>query len=56
MFVKIAIGNGATDTVAERRAAPEVEVLETFPQLIGYDPKVFNYSCGSATWHPGSLR
>jgi carboxypeptidase D len=42
-LVKIAIGNAAIDTVAERRAAPVVEVLETFPQLIGYDPEVFNY-------------
>ncbi|KAJ7073243.1 alpha/beta-hydrolase [Mycena belliarum] len=42
-IAKIAIGDGsiASDEVFE--LLPTLSVLETFPQLIGYDPAVYNY-------------
>ncbi|KAK7025021.1 carboxypeptidase [Favolaschia claudopus] len=42
-IAKIAIGDGsiAEDEVFE--LLPTVSILETFPQLIGYDPEVYNY-------------
>jgi carboxypeptidase D len=42
-LVKIAIGDGAIGIGSEFTDAPVVEIIETFPQLIGYDSKVFNY-------------
>jgi carboxypeptidase D len=42
-LVKIAIGDGAIGIGTEFTDAPVVEIIETFPQLIGYDPEVFNY-------------
>jgi hypothetical protein len=42
-LVKIAIGDGAIGIGSEFTDAPVVEIIETFPQLIGYDPEVFNY-------------
>ncbi|KAJ7464615.1 alpha/beta-hydrolase [Mycena latifolia] len=42
-IAKVAIGDGsiASDEVFE--LLPTLSVLETYPQLIGYDPEVYNY-------------
>ncbi|KAJ7576927.1 alpha/beta-hydrolase, partial [Mycena floridula] len=40
---KIAIGDGAIGSLAVFEELPAVTVLETYPQLIGYDPLVFEY-------------
>ncbi|KAI5119135.1 hypothetical protein M0805_005741 [Coniferiporia weirii] len=40
---KIAIGNGAMGAEPEYEELPTLTVIETFPQLIGYDPDVYNY-------------
>jgi hypothetical protein len=42
-LVKIAIGDGAIDDYTEYTYAPVVQIIETFPQIIGYDSEVFNY-------------
>jgi hypothetical protein len=42
-LVKIAIGDGAIGAGAEFVDAPTVQIIETFPQIIGYDPEVFDY-------------
>ncbi|RPD60985.1 alpha/beta-hydrolase [Lentinus tigrinus ALCF2SS1-7] len=38
-----AIGNGVLGSEAVYFAVPTVTILETYPQLIGYDPAVFEY-------------
>ncbi|TBU63430.1 alpha/beta-hydrolase [Dichomitus squalens] len=40
---KIAIGNGFIGSYATNRETPVITLLESFPDLIGYDPDVFNY-------------
>ncbi|OJT10630.1 Carboxypeptidase sxa2 [Trametes pubescens] len=40
---KIAIGNPALGSVATIRDLPVVNILETYPAIIGYDQDVFNY-------------
>ncbi|EIW53478.1 alpha/beta-hydrolase [Trametes versicolor FP-101664 SS1] len=39
----IAIGNGVLGSVAAIRNLPVVNILETYPAIIGYDQDVFNY-------------
>ncbi|KAI0695231.1 Alpha/Beta hydrolase protein [Cytidiella melzeri] len=40
---KIAIGNGAMGSSAEFEILPTLSLIETYPQLIGYDPEVYQY-------------
>ncbi|KAL5537214.1 hypothetical protein ACEPAF_1037 [Sanghuangporus sanghuang] len=40
---KIAIGNGAMGAEPEYEELPMLSVIETYPQLIGYDPEVYEY-------------
>lgn len=40
---KIAIGDGTLGSLAVFEELPTLTVLETYPQIINYDPDVFNY-------------
>ncbi|KAI0076167.1 alpha/beta-hydrolase [Panus rudis PR-1116 ss-1] len=40
---KIAIGDGSLGSLATIEELPALNVIETYPQLINYDPDVFNY-------------
>ncbi|CAL1716100.1 unnamed protein product [Somion occarium] len=40
---KIAIGDGSLGSLATIRELPTLNIIETYPQLINYDPDVFNY-------------
>ncbi|KAI1786917.1 alpha/beta-hydrolase [Ganoderma leucocontextum] len=40
---KVAIGNGLLGSVTTVRELPIINVLETYPAIIGYDEDVFNY-------------
>ncbi|KAJ7186610.1 Alpha/Beta hydrolase protein, partial [Mycena filopes] len=40
---KIAVGDGTLGSVATFLYVPTVTTIETYPQLIGYDPDVYNY-------------
>ncbi|CAL1716103.1 unnamed protein product [Somion occarium] len=40
---KIAIGDGSLGSLATVEELPALNVIETYPQLINYDPDVFNY-------------
>ncbi|KAH8075870.1 alpha/beta-hydrolase [Cristinia sonorae] len=40
---KIAIGDGTLGSGFVFEQLPTMQVIETYPQLIGYDPEVFNY-------------
>lgn len=40
---KIAIGDGTLGSLAVFEQLPTLSVLETYPQIINYDPDVFNY-------------
>ncbi|KDQ48904.1 hypothetical protein JAAARDRAFT_201343 [Jaapia argillacea MUCL 33604] len=40
---KFAIGNGAIGSLSVFKELPTLTVIETYPQLINYDPDVFNY-------------
>jgi len=40
---KIAIGDGAIGSLSVFEELPALSVIETYPQLINYDPDVFNY-------------
>ncbi|PAV20228.1 alpha beta-hydrolase [Pyrrhoderma noxium] len=40
---KIAIGNGAMGAEPEYEELPMLSIIETYPQLISYDPEVYNY-------------
>ncbi|THH11307.1 hypothetical protein EW145_g733 [Phellinidium pouzarii] len=40
---KIAIGNGGMGSESEYEELPALSVIETYPQLIGYDTDVYNY-------------
>ncbi|RPD60993.1 alpha/beta-hydrolase [Lentinus tigrinus ALCF2SS1-7] len=42
-IVTIAIGNGIIGSDAVHNELPTVTILETYPQLIGYDPQAFEY-------------
>ncbi|PIL29186.1 hypothetical protein GSI_09235 [Ganoderma sinense ZZ0214-1] len=42
-IVKIAIGNGFIGSYGTNREIPVITLLESFPELIGYDSDVFNY-------------
>ncbi|KIK61689.1 hypothetical protein GYMLUDRAFT_260725 [Collybiopsis luxurians FD-317 M1] len=42
-IVKIAIGDGTVGSGPEFQELPAVTVIETYPQLINYDPEVFKY-------------
>lgn len=42
-LVKIAIGNGAIGSRVEYTELPTLSVIETYPQIIGYDPDVYDY-------------
>ncbi|KAJ3721074.1 alpha beta-hydrolase [Lentinula raphanica] len=42
-IVKIAIGDGSVGSGPEFQDLPAVTVIETYPQLINYDPEVFKY-------------
>ncbi|PAV20210.1 alpha beta-hydrolase [Pyrrhoderma noxium] len=42
-LTKVAIGNGAIGTEAETQEMNVMGILGTYPQLIGYDPEVYNY-------------
>lgn len=41
--VKAAIGNGAIGTIDESEEMTALQVIATYPQLIGYDPAVYEY-------------
>lgn len=41
--VKAAIGNGAIGTIDESEEMPALQIIATYPQLIGYDPAVYEY-------------
>jgi len=45
---KIAIGDGTIGSGAVFEELPVMEVIETYPQLIGYDPQVYEYFKGQA--------
>ncbi|THH29780.1 hypothetical protein EUX98_g4414 [Antrodiella citrinella] len=45
---KIAIGDGTIGSTFVFEELPAIEVIETYPQLIGYDPEVFEYFKGQA--------
>ena len=40
---RIAIGDGTLGSFETYRELPVVSVLETYPQIIGYDTQVFEY-------------
>ncbi|OCH83865.1 alpha/beta-hydrolase [Obba rivulosa] len=40
---KIAVGDGSLGSLATIEILPALNVIETYPQLINYDPDVFNY-------------
>ncbi|OCH94836.1 alpha/beta-hydrolase [Obba rivulosa] len=40
---KIAIGDGAIGSLSVFEELPALNVIETYPQIINYDPDVFNY-------------
>ncbi|KAJ7035170.1 alpha/beta-hydrolase [Mycena alexandri] len=40
---KISIGDGALGSLATFEQLPTLTTIETYPQLIGYDPDVYNY-------------
>ncbi|CDO75095.1 hypothetical protein BN946_scf185010.g20 [Trametes cinnabarina] len=40
---KIAIGDGSLGSLATIRDLPVINIIETYPALIGYDQEVFNY-------------
>lgn len=40
---KFAIGDGSIGTFTEFELLPALSVIETYPQLIGYDPQVYEY-------------
>ncbi|KAJ3890728.1 alpha beta-hydrolase [Lentinula edodes] len=42
-IAKIAIGDGSVGSGPEFQDLPAVTVIETYPQLINYDPEVFEY-------------
>ncbi|EJD07280.1 alpha/beta-hydrolase [Fomitiporia mediterranea MF3/22] len=42
-LVKAAIGNGAIGSITETQQVTAVAIIETYPQLIGYDPEVYDY-------------
>jgi carboxypeptidase D len=42
-LAKVLIGDGTIGNYASFIQAPVSTVIETVPQLIGYDPKVFEY-------------
>ncbi|KAI0695227.1 alpha/beta-hydrolase [Cytidiella melzeri] len=42
-LTKIAIGNGAMGAEPEYEVLPAFSLIETYPQLIGYDPEVYQY-------------
>ncbi|KZW00798.1 alpha/beta-hydrolase [Exidia glandulosa HHB12029] len=42
-LAKIAIGDGSIGSVTEFQELPVLSVLETYPQIIGYDQEVFAY-------------
>ncbi|KLO06645.1 alpha/beta-hydrolase [Schizopora paradoxa] len=42
-LAKIAIGDGTVVNVDESEQMPALQVVETYPQLIGYDPEVHQY-------------
>ena len=61
---RIAIGNGGLGSFETITELPVVSVLETYPQIIGYDTQVFEYfqeqyvedafrECLSAYFRPG---
>ncbi|PSR71880.1 hypothetical protein PHLCEN_2v12224 [Hermanssonia centrifuga] len=42
-LTKIAIGDGTIGNIGEYEVLPAITIIETYPQLIGYDPAVFEY-------------
>ena len=42
-LAKVAIGDGAIGNMAEYEEMPVLTVIETYPQLIGYDSAVYQY-------------
>ncbi|TFK54453.1 alpha/beta-hydrolase [Heliocybe sulcata] len=42
-LAKFAIGDGATAALSVFEMLPMLSVIETYPQLIGYDPEVYEY-------------
>lgn len=42
-LAKIAIGDGTIGSGLEFEELPVVTVIETYPQLIGYDTQVYEY-------------
>ena len=40
---KVTIGNGAIGTIDESEEMTVLQVIATYPQLIGYDPAVYEY-------------
>ncbi|KAG6374652.1 Alpha/Beta hydrolase protein [Boletus reticuloceps] len=42
-LARIAIGDGVLGSIEEFLELPVITVLETYPQIIGYDPQVFEY-------------
>ena len=42
-IAKIAIGDGTLGSAIESEQMPVLTVIETYPQLIGYDPEIYNY-------------
>ena len=42
-LVKIAIGDGAIGSAIEFELLPALSVIETYPQLIGYNTDIYNY-------------
>ncbi|KAI0339252.1 alpha/beta-hydrolase [Trametopsis cervina] len=40
---RVAIGNGAIGSIAEYELLPALSIIETYPQLIGYDQEVYQY-------------
>ena len=42
-LARIAIGDGALTSLETFGELPVLSVLETYPQIIGYDPQVFEY-------------
>ncbi|TCD69154.1 hypothetical protein EIP91_008631 [Steccherinum ochraceum] len=45
---KIAIGDGTLGSGFVFEELPTIQVIETYPQLIGYDPQVYDYFKGQA--------
>ena len=55
-IAKIAIGDGSLGSAIENEQMPVLTVIETYPQLISYDPTVYqSFKEQYVPWNPPTL-